>query len=118
MTDSYTPPQSTVLMPQFDMPKCSQCRQPKTVVRILQDWGVNHDWNRGRYEVLARCTTDRCSWNDCFMHLTLDEPGFVQRTTRRPKPQPTSVLDMEWSWTPVATSDEPPTTSGGILSLL
>ena len=113
MADSYTSSISTSLM--FNMPKCSQCRQPKSVVRILKDWGANHDWTRGRYEVLARCTTERCSWNDCFMHLTLDERGFIpQPKVVKPKIKSTSIMD--WT-TPVATSDKPPTTSGGIMSL-
>tara|TARA_R100000152_G_C6771709_1_gene198301 strand:+ start:673 stop:1053 length:381 start_codon:yes stop_codon:yes gene_type:complete len=114
MADSYTPSLSTSLM--FDIPKCSGCGGPKTVNRILQDWGANHNWTRGRYEVLVNCTSQRCSWNDCMIQLTLDEVGFVpQPKVVAPKKKSVSIMD----WTaPVATDDKPPTRTGGIMSLL
>jgi len=117
MNALYPPPQSTMLM--FDIPKCSGCGGPKTVNRILQDWGANHNWTRGRYEVLVNCASQRCSWNDCMIQLTLDEQGFTPKPKRRAAPKQTVSLTSMLSWTEpeTTTEDTSPAFGSGFLKL-
>ena len=53
-------------MTEYDITPCSKCGSTKTVKRIIKDWGNESHY---RYSVLAQCSNDRCSWNDCVMHI-------------------------------------------------
>ena len=58
----------------YQLPPCSRCRGPKETIRVMKDWGEDRPYRWKRYEVLCRCASSSCSWNNCVIHLSLNGP--------------------------------------------
>jgi hypothetical protein len=54
----------------FDVPPCNYCKGPKALLHIFNEQPF--DLPQGsKHSVLVRCTSKKCSWNDCTMQLEL-----------------------------------------------
>ena len=59
------------------MKPCSNCGEQLKTLRVIYQDEVSKD-------ILARCPSDRCSWNDCTIHLVMKSaalPSFVTPVT-------------------------------------
>jgi len=74
----YTSHTTPKVMPQFDIPNCSRCRQPKSLVKVLAHFPVLEK----DYDILVQCVNDRCNWRDCKIHLTVSGAASKPTLTR------------------------------------